>query len=47
MGIDECFFPIFHSPSLLPTALPSPFKYAQKTPGISQIPGVLHFIFIW
>ena len=46
MGIDVCFFPIFHSSSLLPTALPSPFKYAQENPGFSQRPGFLHFFIL-
>ena len=30
MGTDACFFPIFHSSTLLPFALPSPFKYVEE-----------------
>lgn len=39
MGIDVCFFPIFHSSSLLPTALPSPFKYVEEAEYLVRILG--------
>ena len=34
-----CFFPIFHSSSLLPTALPSPFKYVEEAEYLVRILG--------
>ena len=39
MGIDVMFFPIFHSSSLLPTALPSPFKYVEEAEYLVRILG--------
>ena len=39
----QCFFPIFHSSSLLPTALPSPFKYVEETEHLVRMLGFFLF----
>ena len=36
MGIEVCFFPIFHDSTLLSIALPSPFKYARREAGSQE-----------
>ena len=45
MGIDVCFFPIFHSSSLLPTALPSPFKYVEEAEHLVRMLGFFLFFY--